>query len=558
MIRTLLRRRAVRPAMTALTVAAVAGAFVVAHVQGGAPAAEAQTVAPAKRVAAATAVQAMPAANRVPNNVRAARLGTMSPVVTSMSHDRGALDVFGVDAAQRIWHASWEPGDMNGWQRNTQINGGVAAPGTSVYGVARKGGVMDIFAVGTDRKVYTAHWESSFGAAWQGWDQLSGLTVEPNTSVTAVSSHLGRMDIFAVGPSHLVYNNRWTSTAGWSGWNKIAVSIAVLPNTSVFGVALDRDIVDAFAVGVTNRAWRARSSAGAWGQWENLDSEFIAGGGLYPVKVRTNEYHIFGVASTGYIITRPYTKSGGWGNWSGLLNGRAPTDTIVFGTSRNNSQIDVFHVGRDRNIYTAGWNRDSGWAGWWNIGSSVPAGGSAYAHSRETDKLDVFANIEGAGTKTTGWNPSRGWSPWFEVGPRGEGGVSAELTADIEFADTSADGWARLRIYSTGHYKFEGHLHHGGVLAKDIGFAWTIMTPTGHVFGFTTKATVGGVAHDNDFDWKKEGYDPELENHWVEIMNEGIWWWDARTNHNVGAIISDLMAAAGYAMQAAKIIAAVV
>ena len=119
---------------------------------------------------------------------------------------------------------------------------------------------------------------------------------------------------------------------------------------------------------------------------------------------------------------------------------------------------------------------------------------------------------------------------------------------------------AGAAFYTTippGHYRFQGHFHYGGALAKDVGFAWTIMTPTGHVFAFTSKATVGGLLHANDFDWDRQGFDPELLNHWVEIMNEGIWWWDARTSHNVGAIISDLMAAAGYAMQAAKVISAV-
>jgi len=533
-VRTLLKKAAVRPVVAALAVTAVAGALVVVQAQPPAKAA-------VQRVAAAKAAVA---------------LGSQSPVVSSISHTTGALDVFGVDAAQRIYSASWEPGDMNGWQRNVQLNGGVAAPGTSVHAVARRGGIMDVFAVGTDMRVWTAHWESSFGAAWQGWSALGSLKVAPNTSVHAVKSHADRMDIFAVGTEHKVYTNRWTTANGWSGWTKLD-GYAMLPNTSVYAVTRDRSTVDVFAINVVNRVVWNTFNGSAWEGWRSLDSEYVQEGAVYPVSRTASSMDIFTVASTGHIITRSWTRAAGWGAWQRVLGGRAAPGTTVFGTARNNRQIDVFAVGTNRDVYTAAWNQDSGWAGWWNIGSRVAPGSSVFAHSRGTDLLDIFTNIDGAGTKTVGWSPSRGWGPWFEVGPRGEGGVSAELTADIEFEDTSADGWARLRIYSTGHYRFEGHYHFGGLTGRDIGFAWTIMTPTGHVFAFTSKATVGGISHDNDFDWDRSGYDPELHNHWAEIMNEGIWWWKARTSLNVSAIISDLMASAGYVMQAAKVIVAV-
>ena len=83
---------------------------------------------------------------------------------------------------RRIYHASWTASEPNGWNRSAQLNGGVAAPGTSVYAVSRFKGRLDAFAVGTDRRVYTAWRENGVTQGWQGWSVLSGLTVKPNTS----------------------------------------------------------------------------------------------------------------------------------------------------------------------------------------------------------------------------------------------------------------------------------------------------------------------------------------------------------------------------------------
>jgi hypothetical protein len=51
----------------------------------------------------------------------------------------------------------------------------VAARGTSVYAVSRFNGRLDVFAVGTDRRVYTAFKENGFRrGAWQGWWHIPG------------------------------------------------------------------------------------------------------------------------------------------------------------------------------------------------------------------------------------------------------------------------------------------------------------------------------------------------------------------------------------------------
>src|SRR4051794_18518025 len=108
-----------------------------------------------------------------------------TPLVTAVSRSTDTLDVFTLGPDNKIMTSASSAGSTSysTWQ---QINGGVAAPNTSVYAVSRRPGLLDAFVVGTDRHVYTAHDEAA-PAAWQGWWQLGSLVVAPNTSVYAIS-----------------------------------------------------------------------------------------------------------------------------------------------------------------------------------------------------------------------------------------------------------------------------------------------------------------------------------------------------------------------------------
>jgi hypothetical protein len=85
-----------------------------------------------------------------------------------VSRSTNKLDIFAVGTDRGVYTAAWEPG-FTGWPGWRQINGGVAAPGTSVFAVSRSTDHLDIFAVGTDHGIYTAAWEPDFTDGWRGW-----------------------------------------------------------------------------------------------------------------------------------------------------------------------------------------------------------------------------------------------------------------------------------------------------------------------------------------------------------------------------------------------------
>jgi hypothetical protein len=82
----------------------------------------------------------------------------VSGVVRSADH----LDVFAIGTDSGTYTAAWQPSFTDGWHGWWRVQEGVAAPGTSVFGVSRNTDHLDIFAVGTDNGVYTAAWQHSF------------------------------------------------------------------------------------------------------------------------------------------------------------------------------------------------------------------------------------------------------------------------------------------------------------------------------------------------------------------------------------------------------------
>ena len=69
----------------------------------------------------------------------------------------------------------------------SEVAGGAAAPNTSIAAVARFPTHMDLFAVGTDHKIYSIWWDANGG--WAGsWFNVSGGVAAP-LYVTALWLH---------------------------------------------------------------------------------------------------------------------------------------------------------------------------------------------------------------------------------------------------------------------------------------------------------------------------------------------------------------------------------
>jgi hypothetical protein len=111
-----------------------------------------------------------------------------------------------------------------------------------------------------------------------------------------------------------------------------------------------------------------------------------------------------------------------WKGWWNILNGLSSPGGQVTSVSRYDNLLDIFTAGWDNRVYAAAWNVDEGWKGWWPINdtngnsfSSLP-GSHISAVARDINNLDIFAisRFDG-GVYTAYWNPDSGWQGWWRI-----------------------------------------------------------------------------------------------------------------------------------------------
>jgi hypothetical protein len=488
-----------------------------------------------------------------------------SPVATSVSRSADKLDVFGVDGQNRIYTTAWEPGVSGAWHRGTQINGGVAAPNTSVYAVSRRTDYLDVFAVGSDYHVYTAAW-TPWSNGWQGWWGVGNLTVAPNTSVHAVSTQTDRIDLFAIGSNYGIYTNGWSPSTGWDGWHQVAGGVAA-PGTTVYGVARHPGQLDIFTVGADMHIYTAARAyvGGAWaGWWSVAGGVAAANSSVFPVSRSTDKLDIFAIGSDHHIYTAAWEPSDGvWRGWWGIQGGVAAENTTVFGVSRSADKLDIFAVGADQRTYTAAWEPSFGasWHGWWSINGGVAAAGtSTFGVARSADHLDVFTVGTDFGLYSAAWEPAFGadWHGWWQLG---NGQINGnKLTFSTEISLSGYDqGSATLTVWSNGNYSFSGHFHEGDKFSYlTVGVVWVLRSADGMAFTFSAKGNTVGtwIPGSSTFDWNNTGNNPALAAAWPNLQNGYGYNVQASQSPDFATMISDIKKVIGYVKEVVAVVAA--
>jgi hypothetical protein len=95
------------------------------------------------------------------------------------------------------------------WRGWWTVANGVATADTSVFAVSRSRDHLDITVAGTDRGIYTAAWQPAFTDGWRGWWRIQGGVAAPDSSITLVSRSTNKLDAFCVGSDRRVYTAAW-------------------------------------------------------------------------------------------------------------------------------------------------------------------------------------------------------------------------------------------------------------------------------------------------------------------------------------------------------------
>ena len=348
--------------------------------------------------------------------------------VTAVSRSTDKLDVFVTDRDGAILTAAWEPAFADWWHGWWSLNGGRAASGAPVHGVARSTDKLDVFVIGTDNRVYTAAWESAFTDWWHGWWQLNGGVAAPGAHVTVVSRNTDKLDAFVVGTDGRIYTAAWEPgfTDWWHGWWPIG-DLRAPQGARVTAVSRSADKLDIFVTdinGVTcTAAWEPSFSDGWHGWWELNGGRAAPGAAITAVSRSTDKLDVFVVGTDGRIYTAAWEPSfiDWWHGWWPIGDLRAPQGAPVHAVSRNMDKLDIFVTDVNGVICTAAWEPSftDWWHGWWELnGGRAAPGAPVTAVSRSADKLDVFVVGTDARVWTAAWEPSftDWWHGWWPMG----------------------------------------------------------------------------------------------------------------------------------------------
>lgn len=141
--------------------------------------------------------------------------------VAALARQPGILDLFVVGNDGRVYTSSWVEGvtDWSGLGSRWRNIGGVFPVGAQVAAVSRKPGQLDLFVTGNDGRVYTSWWTEGV-TDWSGlgdrWRNIGG--VFPNAArVSAVARRPDQLDLFATGNDGIVYTSWWQPAATSTG-----------------------------------------------------------------------------------------------------------------------------------------------------------------------------------------------------------------------------------------------------------------------------------------------------------------------------------------------------
>ncbi|MDQ3935588.1 MAG: beta-lactamase family protein [Actinomycetota bacterium] len=329
--------------------------------------------------------------------------------------------------------ASWERNVANRWLGWWRIRQGSAPAGAPITAVSRHPSKLDVFHVGNDGRVYTAAWEAGRTVErWRGWWSIQDGRAQVGSAVTAVARHPGKLDVFVVGTDGGVYTAAWDANmAGqkWRGWWRIGNLQAKL-GTTVAAVARDPDRLDVFVAGADGKVWSAAWSqprqAEGWRGWWHIRSGSVApGGAVTAISRHPDKLDVFHVGNDRRVYTAAWERGFGndeWRGWWPIGSLQAVPGTPVNAVARDPDRLDVFTAGADGKVWSAAWSwprKDEGWRGWWNIQNGLVApGGSVTAVSRNPKKLDVFHVGNDSNVYTAAWDEAVAdgkWRGWWRV-----------------------------------------------------------------------------------------------------------------------------------------------
>lgn len=347
--------------------------------------------------------------------------------VAAISRSTDKLDLFVTDVDGKIRTAAWEPAFSTGWQGWREINGGRANAGAPLHVVSRSKDKLDLFVIGHEQVVYTAAWEPAFTDGWHGWWDVR-VARSPGGRITGVSRSKDKLDIFVAGADGRIYTAAWepASTVGWTDWRPIG-DVKVPNGAYIHAVSRSADKIDLFVVDVNGKirsaAWEPSFTDGWHGWWEINGGRAAPGAPVTAVSRSKDKLDIFVVGTDGRVWSAAWEPSATnqWFGWFPIGDVRVPAQAAVNVVSRSKDKLDLFVTDVNGVIRTAAWEPafTDGWRGWWEInGGRAQPGAPVTPVSRNKDVIDIFVVGLDSQVWSAGWagGTAADWHGWWPIG----------------------------------------------------------------------------------------------------------------------------------------------
>ena len=260
------------------------------------------------------------------------------------------LDLFGVDAKNKIQGRSWGKHSDWKWTAWSEVQSGKTTADAPVTIVARSKNLLDLFTVGMDGRIWTAALEMDAPQdKWKGWWPVLEEKLILGTCVSGISRNSGCLDIFVTGMDWKVRAAAWgpQTEHKWMGWWTVGQG-SFLPGTPIAVTSRSKDILDLFAIGLDGGVWSASwggHTQGKWNGWFPVrNHNFLPGRSVTALCRKKDQIDLFAVDVNGEVRTAawsPASNSGKWGGWWRVTetNGKLAPGTPVAAASRDRKSV---------------------------------------------------------------------------------------------------------------------------------------------------------------------------------------------------------------------------
>ncbi len=333
------------------------------------------------------------------------------------------LDVFVVGTDRRLYHKWWNGSAWCPSLTGYEAMGGVCTcvPQSVAWGPNR----LDVFVTGTDSQLYHKWWNgSAWGPSLTGYEAMGGV-IQGDPRV--VSWGANRLDVFVLGTDRQLYHKWWNGSAwGPSLTGYEAMGGVILGQPEVVSWGPNR--LDIFVVGTDRQLYHKWWNGSAWGPsltgWEAMGG--VCASAPRAVCWGPNRIDVFVIGTDGALYHKWWNGSAwgpsltGWERMGGVCV--TVPEVVAWGPNR----LDVFVIGTDSQLYHKWWN-GSAWGP--SLTGYEAMGGVCTSPPRVVawgpNRLDVFVTGTNSALFHKWWNGSA-WGPSL-TGYEGQDGVITEF-----------------------------------------------------------------------------------------------------------------------------------